>query len=116
MKVHMQFCMILLCDLMASFPAKSRHAFGITLLQDDGVTINLDPSVTMWSRVFADPILDIKYKQEINFCHIKSVRFGGPFVTRIMELVLTNMSAKPVVSTSLKLLTVILLDIRAEYG
>jgi len=110
MKVHMQFFMILLYDLMASFLAKSRHVFWITLLQDDGVTINLDPSVTMWSRVSADSILDIKYKQEINFCHIKSVRFGGQFVTCVMELVLTNMSAKPV---ALKLLTMILLNIRA---
>ena len=63
MKVHMQFFMILLYDLMASFLAKSRHVFCITLLQYDGVTINLDPSVTMWSRVSADPILDIKYNQ-----------------------------------------------------
>lgn len=110
MKVHVQFFIISPYDLMASFLAESRHVFWITLLQDNGVTINLDPSVTMWSRVSADPILDIKYKQEINFCHIKSVRFGDQFVTCVMELVLTNMSAEPV---ALKLLTMILLNIRA---
>ena len=100
----MQFFMILPYDLMASFLAESRHVFWITLLQDDGVTINLDPSVTMWSRVSADPIL------EINFGHIKSVRFGGQFVTCVMEIVLTNISAEP---GALKLLTMILLSIRA---
>lgn len=61
-------------------------------------------------RVSTDPTLDIKYEQEIGFCHFKSLRFGGQFVTCIMELVLTNTSTKPVVSTSLKLFTVMLLN------